>query len=572
MKRSAILFLVCALASCDKAADRALSFERMTSGASLTRPVVTSEFTPSPRARAASNTFGGRLSAVTAEKVDHFLLLFDEFGLVTPDAPGFDRLPRFDFVFVQHEDLLVPMTQGPVLNEHAWWEFVFRTGRVWDEPDDQGWTRAAIPFALKERREDCTHNGLLSFLFRDSGEVSSIAFQVSGQTCRYLQFEMSGLLRAAYEPGTVDGADETVAAVIANRENRIPVRSIVALADDYAVADPGSFGSVAEIEPATMTTYGFVIDGVHYTGECGTPHGPYPYCDELALPSYSTAKSVVAGFGLMLLEHEFPGAAGAFIADLVPDCGDTWGDVTIEHALDMTTGHYEADSMHGDEDAATTGRFFLGDHRVKVDVACNGFPRKADPGTHLRYHTWDTYLAGTAMNAFLRQKRGEQADYFDDLLVEKIWKPLGLSRLAAATRRSYDEFRQPHSGFGLTFVRDDVAKLAQFIGPQDGRIDSVEVIDRAMFDAVKGRVPDDAGLVAELESIRYNNGFRTFDVSSYIGCDEPVPVVVLSGFGGIIVAIMPNDTAYYYFSDGNVTRYLTAVREAHRMRPMCDAR
>ena len=37
------------------------------------------------------------------------------------------------------------------------------------------------------------------------------------------------------------------------------------------------------------------------------------------------------------------------------------------------------------------------------------------------------------------------------------------------------------------------------------------------------------------------------------------------------VAIMPNDTSYYYFSDGQVHRYLHAVRESHRIRPMCDA-
>ncbi len=73
------------------------------------------------------------------------------------------------------------------------------------------------------------------------------------------------------------------------------------------------------------------------------------------------------------------------------------------------------------------------------------------------------------------------------------------------------------------------------------------------------------------DTIRYNNGFRSFDVSSYIGCDEPVWLVVLSGFGGIIFAVMPNDTAYYYFSDGGVHRYLHAVRESHRIRPMCAA-
>ena len=77
-------------------------------------------------------------------------------------------------------------------------------------------------------------------------------------------------------------------------------------------------------------------------------------------------------------------------------------------------------------------------------------------------------------------------------------------------------------------------------------------------------------MIAELPTIHYNNGFRSFDVSSYLGCDERVWVVVLSGFGGIIVAVMPNDTVYYYFSDGNVHRYLRAVRESHRIRPMCQ--
>ena len=118
-------------------------------------------------------------------------------------------------------------------------------------------------------------------------------------------------------------------------------------------------------------------------------------------------------------------------------------------------------------------------------------------------------------------------------------------------------------------MRDDFAKLAQFIGPMDGRIDGAAVLDRRLFDAIKQRVPDDPGMVAELATIRYNNGFRSFDVSSYIGCDEPAWVVVLSGFGGIIMAVMPNATAYYYFSDGDEYRYLEAVRESHRIRPMC---
>ncbi|MGI9221603.1 MAG: hypothetical protein ACR2QS_11285 [Woeseiaceae bacterium] len=517
-----------------------------------------------------SNQFRGRLVLDTENQDNFFDLQLDSLGIATVERPDINELPDFDFEFVQDGKYLVPVTVGPIINDHGWWEYVFSTGEVWDEPDDQGWSRAAIPFALKELREDCIHNGAMTFLFRDDGSVSSVAFQVVNQTCSYMKFEMSGSLAARFIPGPVARENTLLEATGNYRSSRIPTRAMDRIGSIYPGADTTSFGSAKEIDPANMSVYGLLIDGVHYVSDCQTPYGVYPYCDGMAVPSYSTAKSVVGGLGLMLLENDYPGAAGAFIAGLVPECGDSWRDVTIEHALDMTTGHFESEVLHGDEDAAILGRFFAEDHAGKVDVACNTFPRKAAPGTHLSYHTWDTYLAGTAMNYFLRSQRGEDADFFDDLLVDRLWRPLNLSRMAANTRRSYDEMNQPYTGFGLTLTRDDVVKLARFIGVQDGRIDEEPLLDRNLFDAIKQRSPEDRGMVAEFETIRYNNGFRSFDVSSYIECEEPAWVVVLSGFGGIIVAIMPNDTAYYYFSDGNVHRYLNAVRESHRIRPMCE--
>jgi len=91
-----------------------------------------------------------------------------------------------------------------------------------------------------------------------------------------------------------------------------------------------------------------------------------------------------------------------------------------------------------------------------------------------------------------------------------------------------------------------------------------------MFDAIKQRIPDDPGMPAETDRILYNNGFRSIDVSTSLGCDKPVWLTTMSGFGGINIVLMPNDTAYYYFSDGNVHRYLHAVRESHKIRPMCN--
>jgi len=574
MTRRALTLLCFAwlLSSCGQSdvPPRELSFEALIAGQPVATPVAYSEYTRPDFASDASNRFRGRLQLAAENQENFFDLQLDSLGIATAERPDINELPGFDFEFVQDGKYLVPVTVGPVVNDHGWWEYVFSTGSVWDEPNDQGWSRAAIPFALKELREDCIHNGAMSFLFHDNGSVSSVAFQIVNQTCSYMKFEMSGSLAARYIPGPIADEDALLEAARNHRASRIPTRAIEQIVNIYPGAEVASIGSAEEIAPANMSTYGLLIDGVHYASECQTPYGNYPYCNDMALPSYSTAKSVVGGLGLMLLENDYPGAKREFIADLVPECGEGWEDVTIEHALDMTTGHFESPDMHGDEDAATLGRFFAEDHAGKIDVACNVFPRKAEPGTHLSYHTWDTYLAGTAMNYFLRSQRGSDADFFDDLVVAKLWQPLSLSRMAANTRRSYDAMQQPYTGFGLTLLRDDVVKLARFIGVRDGRLDDEPLLDRNLFDAIKQRNPEDRGLVAELDSIRYNNGFRSFDVSSYLECKEPAWVVVLSGFGGIIVAIMPNDTAYYYFSDGGVHRYLTAVRESHRIQPMCE--
>lgn len=540
-------------------------------GTDIEEPVSLVEFTPSAGSRPASNVFSGRLTLSTDTQSNHFDLLVDELNFIELDRPGMQELPPFDFEFVQAGDHLIPVLSGPVSNDHNWWEFVLQPGPVWDEDSDDGFSRAAIPFALKERREDCIHNGLITFLFNDDGVVSQLAFQISNQTCRYLQFEMYGLLQADYEPGAVASARKTIATFASNRANRLPLRSMAQLETDFVGADSAEFGSVEEIDPRDMTIFGFIIDGVHYAGGCDTKYGEYPYCDEMAVPSYSTAKSFVGGLGLMRAEQIYPGTAGAMLSDYVPECGDGWEGVTIEHALDMTTGHYGSPEPHVDEDAAIVSRFFTGeDHATKIDFACNEFPRKSEPGDHWSYQTWATYLAGTAINNRLQSLAGSDADFFDDFLVADIWTPLGLSQLAKQTRRTTDAIAQPFTGFGLTLLRDDVAKLAQFIGVDDGRLNDVDMLDRRLFDAIKQRNPDDPGMLAETELIRYNNGFRSMDVSTTLGCAEPTWLVTMSGFGGINIVLMPNDTAYYYFSDGNVHRYLHAVRESHRIRPMCQ--
>ena len=540
----------------------------------LAAPLPMAEFTPPPDARPPRNTFEGRLVLAREARLGAMRVLRDDYATAQRAPQILRHLPPFDFEFVTHGDALVPVQRGAIRSRHPQWEYVLEPGRLWQESADGDYTRAALPFALVERNANCVHNGVLTFLFDGEGRVSRAAYQVSSETCAYLKIDLWGALPARHRPGRSRDHDALIAAYEQEVAARLPVRPISALAIDHPGADPAQFGHAAEVAPANMTAYGFVVDGVHYTGGCDTRQGPYPFCDVLTLPSYSLAKSLVAGLGTMHLALRFPALINARIADYVPECrrAGHWQDVSFGHALDMATGHY--DSTVYDEDESSIGMldFFLAeDHVAKISFACNHFPRRAAPGNRWVYHTSDTYLLGTALQAFVRRHLGKDRDFYTDVLAGALWTPLGLSPLLQGTRRTRDLSAQPFIGWGLLLHRDDIARLGRLLGEQVPAIDGEPLFDAAMLNRALQRDPAQPGLEAIDASFRYAGGFWAHDVSAYIGCTAPTWVPYMAGFGGITVLLLPNGTVYYYFSDGGEFRWSRAAAEANRIRPYCAA-
>ena len=76
------------------------------------------------------------------------------------------------------------------------------------------------------------------------------------------------------------------------------------------------------------------------------------------------------------------------------------------------------------------------------------------------------------------------------------------------------------------------------------------LLSPGMLAAALQQVPADRGLTSLGPEFRYHHGFWARDVGGYIGCAEPAWVPFMSGYGGITVALFPNGTIYYYFSDG----------------------
>lgn len=516
---------------------------------------------------AAAEDLAGTIHLEAAE-TRGFAVHEDRFGYAARD--GLRHFPDIAFAVVQDGAHLIPANQGirPAGNEY--WEVALQPGRVWRE--DGSGLRAALPIALVERNANCTHNGVLSWRFGDNGVLTDVLWQIGSETCAYFKFDAWAVARGEFHAAPVVAADVLGEQYRSHLAARLPVIAIEEIGKRYPGVPPEAFGAVGGMKQVDMSVYGFVVDGVHYRSGCETRLGQtYPFCDEMLLPSYSTAKSIFAGLALMRLEQLFPGSAEEPIAALVPQCdAEGWQGITIEHALDMTTGHYDDIGFEVDEAAEDHVAFlYAATHAEKVRAACTLFPRREAPGNRFVYHTSDTYLAGTAMQALLKRRAGPEADIHETLLVDVLFRRLHLSAVAQQTRRTYDEARQPLTGWGLTFIADDVARIANWLNADGGRLDDEVLLDEGLFGAAMQRQENDRGAQAGTADFRYNNGFWAHDIAPYIACDEPVWVPFMSGYGGISVVLFPNGTSYYYFSDGYTQRWREAAVAANRIRGMC---
>jgi hypothetical protein len=416
-----------------------------------------SAFAPGPSAGPPAARFEGRLE-LHPRKAPDGVQTFADLDGAKPDDPRL-TWPDLSINLVQDGDRLVPAERGPIASTNLEWEWLVAPGQVWTDPADQGFTRAVLPVTLEERNANCVHNGHLTLLFKPGGEVSKAAVQIEAETCFYHKFVAWSLVPAAYRPGPVAGAEALIARDRAERAGRLPSKPAAQLAVDH----PGVRVDALARAAGPFSVWGVVADGVLYAGGCPTRAGEDPACAERVLPSYSTAKTLVAAQSLFRLERLKPGVAQESVADHVPACDaqGTWKDVRLIDLLDMASGHFVSSTAEADEDAPETVPFFLSTTAAEKTAFACGKPRKAQPGTVWVYHTWDTYLLGVAMTDVLR-KSGLGHDLYDDV-VRPIWRDLGQSATLDRTRRTYDADAQPFTGWGLTYTRDDVVRAARFL-------------------------------------------------------------------------------------------------------------
>ena len=544
-----------------------LTREELLNGFDYSSPVDEAALTPPIDAAPPAHSFEGHLELRGEDIVGEMTVLRGE-----PDQePEVSHLPEFDFTFVQSADgTLIPAQRGLIITGHPYWNYIIEPGRVWQESGDQGYARASFPFALVWKGSNATLNGTMTFLFDDAG-ISKVWYQITQETTISLSADMWGLLDAAYHPAAVVDAHQLRDAFAQEMDGRLPTKPIAQLAHDYPGVDVAAFGR--GVAPKSLTWYGFVINGVNYVSGCPTRYGEYAYCATMRAPSYSTAKSAFVSMALMRLAQKYdPAAPDLLIADYVPEAVDSpgdWSSVTFNHVLDMSTGNYRSAGFMIDEETWDSDPFWSEEYYPDVITAAFNWPHSAPPGTQWVYRTSDTFIITRALQNYLQTQSDPQADIFQ-FVVDEVYMPLNIGPGAFSTLRTKDDNWQGQSygGYGMWWIPDDLAKIANFLNADGGAVDGEQILHPALLAAALQQDPNDRG-VDRNGNGKYNNAFWADSYGSADGFDCEFWVPQMLGYSGIVVALMPNGASYYYASDGRDFSWDAAVHEANKIRPYC---
>ncbi|HNA90454.1 MAG TPA: hypothetical protein PK414_14795 [Anaerolineales bacterium] len=548
-----------------------LTYANLTTGTS-TAPVDDGAFALPSNAAMPLHTFEGLLVLNNEATSGGFSEVKDTYAYTgNADNPR-KHLPEFSFEFVQNGSHLIPVNQGLSITGHQYWNYIIGPGRAWSETTDNGWSRASFPFALVQRNANCTHNGVMTFLFNGSA-VSNVRYQVTQETCAYYKINMWGQLSATYSPYAVANVDTYKNNHAVEVGNRLPAKPIADLATDYPASGVNTsiFGS--GVTAAHMTNYGVVFNGVNYVSGCGTRYGQYAYCNVMRVPSYSTAKSAMASMSLMRLGQKYgSGVYNLLIKDYVPEYTGSvgvWTNVTFNNTIDMATGNYRLAGYEADEGGSYMETFFLAEpYSTKITAAFN-FPGKVAPGTYWNYHSSDTFILGRAMQNYLNAQGGG-SDIFN-MLRDEVFVPLKLSAgTMTSLRTDNNTTGQAFAGYGLFWTQDDIAKVALLLNNQNGIIDGTQILEPAMLaDSMQDDATDRGMNTTGTPVFKYNNGFWAKEFTSADGYTCSFYTPFMSGYGGITVVMMPNGATYYYFSDNEEFSWSSSVNEANKLAPHC---
>lgn len=535
--------------------------------------LVYRHFMPSSSCQAASHDVSGRLNV--------------ESGGFFSTNPGLGRhriAPKFSVDLVQVEGRVIPVQPGIIRSENASeWDVVIGNGLVWSEPEDGGKDRVTLPVHLTHEKWNAVHNGVMTFLF-DGDSTSAIYWQFAQETAtwdRYDYWTRSDASWSALEADTNKAVErqyrlEMATAIPTRPLNRVPGATPDAL-DDFNRGLP---------TPAQISQAGVVVDDVLYTAKPITRYGVYPFPEQMRHGVFSVTKTIAATVSLLYLAERY--GQDVFqerIVDYIdiPAAHNGWDNVTFEHALSMMTGIGDnfpdpnANRTFADENDGSVpaiAAFAAAQTRAELisAIALNrNYPW--GPGEIVRYNTNHHVALSAALEQYLRQKEGPDADLWE-LLHEDVYQPLGIRWIShMRSREPAGDKGLIYIGYGVVATMQDLAKVALLL-QNDGVHQGKQLLHAQM---TRAALQKDGVLAFPTSNwnqfeqgdwfpVTYRYGVWSTEFN-YNGCSGIASS--MEGYGGNFVVMMPSGVTLIRLADHDVFDAGAMMLTGERIRSSC---
>ena len=547
----------------DGMAPALLSFDTLMSSVSPESPISEDAFAMPQDAPGPLNRFEGRLTLHDESAARMETLFADDW--ISPGQTDSD-LPDIDLEFTSCGRHLIPTQRGRLVTDDLYWDLIVQPGLTWSTEEDHGMSRAAFPFALTFKVENCIQNGVMTFLY-DEDSVSQVRYQITQETCPWHIFDLWGQSTATYIPGEPEQADQIREDFLVELEQRYPVQPLEQLPIDYPGVSLAGLEQYLTLDE--QTARGVWVNGSLYLAECPTRYGTYAFCETIALPSYSLAKTLYGGLTMAALAKKLDvNPYQQLVADLLPgptaDANGRWEGVTLEHLLDMTTGHYRV-ANQADDYMGTFFTEFTLDERLESSFL---FPYQEEPGVRTVYLTPHYQILAAAMDALLVQEQTEWQDSFL-FAVDNIYRPAGISPDSFHTLRTWENGGQNNGtafgGYGMLFTPQGMARISRFIA-DGGSVGGQSILHSDRLAETLFEDPSDTGAPMNYYDWSYNNGMWGYPLSAW-GCDGQVPTMF--GVSGVTAMIAPNDVVYFAFNDRFEQPVVNVLEQLNAISPLC---
>jgi Beta-lactamase len=450
---------------------------------------------------------------------------------------------------------LVPFTQdviryGSSDRGRSYWDIIVQPGRVWSQPEDNGWSRGGFPFALVNSIEGETHNGLATFLYKD-GRVSNLRFQIVQQTAPFYikdGFVAAGLIPASFAPVATDHLSSLRRDYEAGRADAVSIAGWDELAAKVGGATLANFDGT--MRPSDIVLSGLDYQGIFYLKGCESAGGQLPWCDRARFGVWSATKALANETALLRLAEKYgPAVFEMRIADYVSEAAryKGWHNVRFEDAINMATGigngstkRLPNDTSDGYLDASYSKWYEARSTQEKVaSLLQYGGVYPWGPGQVTRYRDQDMFILGVAMDRFLKSKEGPTADIWS-MLQREVFAPIGIHH--APTNRTIEadgKAGHPLMAYGYYPTISDMVLIARLYQNGGKHGDQQILYAPRLRELLAG--PDPRGFPTGEKlpagETTYINAFWVTSYAAAQDCRLFYPRMI--GWGGNIVALMP---------------------------------